>query len=513
MEEIKQGIIQSFTRFKEGNGGSIIKEEYELGAKAENVYIENPDGTTNDVQTVLFDLTPPQTYNLILETESEEDFVKPIKWSQITQWLQDGSINKNLKPGDCLVVRTTTTANNTSIKIPLFVIGVNNHNGQLVADKNKSHIDFMIPGLSKILHYINGERQESLSEDSPYGAESIMNYRNDGSFFGLDIYENLQETNYSDIINERILHLYQGLNYNYSSFLTKKQLILDGRTSIEESAKAFWGEIYWETIKENLVACHQYIEENDITNIEQIQDATIVEKINYLINSLRNAQALRIARYTIKLSTPAWLYLNKVKNVNLIKSPLLSGTKLALIIQRQALSLTISNDDLSVLNSFVLDACKAYVIEDEISSFYKWEAKYWGLTEYEIFGSAIFGNKYYSKGQVFQYPAFKTLSFRQKIVTSQLDSNTENLKKPFVTITQSDNSNYTLIGYDVYKDNDNALIESNEPLIAKEFPLANIDFVQGDNNDIEIEIGPDINLKYEAPFCFRLQAYDIITTE
>lgn len=526
------GLINSLQQF-EKDGNDYICKNYDLAVKAENVLLENPDGTSISLQNSLFQFSENQNYNLVAENDNVTP--KGIKWSQICNGLNNNTIEMILKPGDCLYLRPDE--NNEELFFPCYVIGINDHNGQDTQDLDKAHIDFMIPSMYQVIDYINQNLQDS-SNNNVFDKTSDNNKINDKQVFrGLDNSDNLSDNN-AMFYNSNLASLkayHELYNYNYeqgqpdvllgnyikknilklnddsSAFLQKKLLLLESNLDISTFYNFFSGL----NMEHNLIVLrevYEWIEEynrqqeaND--NIGQIIDLSksalkeadierITDNTNSDFNGLRtilngfislSSYALKILRYTTGFSSE-FLNNNVFCFLDNENSPLSTIIKASLALKIQGNSIMANSYPTSSIYNFILASAHYFykfnngllVSDEKIKNFsYKVKEFFWGLTEYEVFGDTILGNKPYSQGQCFQYPAFQKFIFKDKIIQKTDQTSLPKSYHDFATITLCTNNDTPFPAWVGY------------------------------NKEMPYPFCPtEISAKgtYDAPFCFRLQA-------
>lgn len=511
------GIVDSVQHYiKEDNTENFICYNYNLGVKAENVLLQNPDGTTINIQSSLFQATSPTEYNLV--AEDDETTAKGIKWSTICDSLDNNTVDQILKPGDCIYFYPESNDPTHDFEgdkhfFPCYVLGVNTHNGKIPEEISLPHIDFMIPSLYHLIYYLNNHLsltgEENLNTEQVFNIKPITDNLNqftanpfkDSIPTSTQAYKYLYSHAYDgthslgNCIVQDCLHLTEKKDY-----LARKLLLVETNGTLSGFYDFFGSKI--DTFLENLTSIYQSWQ-NDPTAFPGNALNTLVwpkadvetyidnnsdnENFKNCINALSTRNAIKIRRKTINLYNNTFLSSDCFKfsdNTNSTEHSIIDNT-LSLAIQRQAINITPLPALTKSLYKFIIGAAHyLYLVRtnqigsNEIEG-YAFDLKqyFWGLTEYEMFGHTVYGHSNFSAGQCFQYPLFENIKFKDKIIQAQLENGNEKFPD-FASMTLSANlDSYGIwIGYDK---------NSSTPMCPQEISAL---------------------AKYDAPFCFRLQA-------
>lgn len=514
------GIVDSVQHYiKEEETDDFICYNYDFGVKAENVLLQNPDGTTINIQSSLFQATSPTEYNLV--AEDDETTVKGIKWSTICDSLDNNTVDQILKPGDCIYFYPESNDPTQDFEgdkyfFPCYVLGVNTHNGKIPEEISLPHIDFMIPSLYHLIYYLNNHLsltgEENLNTEQVFNIEPIKDNLNQFTAhpFKDSIPTSTQAYNYlyshaydgthslGNCIVQDCLHL-----TGKEDYLARKLLLVETNGILSGFYNFFGSEV--NTFLENLTNIYQSWQNNSTVfpgndlNTLIWSEGHVETYINNLVNNTAIKSSFDIC--TAKLKMNHYLKIQR-KTINLDNNNFLSSdcfkfidndhptgksiitAALALAIQRKNVGIT-PEIDTKLLYKFIMGAAHyLYLVRthqitsQEIEGYaFNLRQYFWGLTEYEMFGHTVYGHPNFSAGQCFQYPLFENIKFKDKIVQAQLINGDENFPD-FASMTLSANlDSYGIwIGYDK---------NLSTPMCPQEISAL---------------------AKYDAPFCFRLQA-------
>lgn len=510
--------IKSLKRvISDGNNGKTL-EEYDFAVKAENVIVTTADGNETNVNNALMQLTEPTTF--VLDNEAENWYENNhISWEMICNSLENNTIQNYLKVGDEIDIQVGDEA------LPFFVLGINTYNGQPKDQLGKTHIDLGCPQMSKILPILETYRpnpSSPLKQYFPFGNVSdnnggIINNETYLTFFSKSNFKAMNNYYKATLIS----NILQIVDDDLKKFIQPKVLFLDKRLGIKDelftdltqlfpkNTSSLYSDLLdlYSKIPSTLPVPEEVSETitNEVTitlegETETTGTITTSEKkeINYPIegegswNNFYEAAKSFLGNH----ASAATALTMQMHSINLIKNFVLEATgiktwsEFILIVLRATVQLYGNSDGIIELMSRI---CTVMIQDYEITKYSNNYARifnsdvnnpsplFWGLTEYELFGSCILGDKKYSQGQSFQYPIFRNLLNKEKFVGANKEI------KDFATITPVDGSSNELVGCRTKEDDEGNL------LCARPVALPTYD-------------PTSTTYSYDTALCFRLQA-------
>lgn len=499
------------------NGNDKVLEDYDFAVKAENVIVTTSDGNEETVQDALLQFTEPTTFTLD-NSQTNWNVDNKISWQMICDSLENNTIQNYLKAGDEIDIQV---GNET---LPFFVLGVNTYNGQPKDQFGKSHIDLGCPQMSKILPILEAYRpnpSSRLIKYFPFGNVSdnngeIINNETYPTFFSKSNFKTMNNY-YKTILASNVLQLDSD---SFDHFVKPKVLFLDKRLGIKDELLDDLTQLFKRnnsSLYSDLLELYSKIP-SPLPRPEKISEtvtneATITlegettttgtittseeKEIDYPIEGegswndfyegaksflnahASNETALIMQRHSIGLT----------KNLVLEATGLKNWTKFALTIQRAVLNQYDIQDIIDLMSRICIAMIQDYkiakysndyvrIFNDDVTDPFP---LFWGITEYELFGSCILGDKKYSQGQNFQYPIFKNLLNKERFIGANKEI------KDFATITPVDGSTNELVGCRTKEDDKGNL------LCARPIALPTYDPTSTTYN-------------YDTALCFRLQA-------
>lgn len=503
------------------NGDNKALEEYDFAVKAENVIVTTSDGNEETVQDALLQFTEPTTFTLD-NSQTNWNVDNKISWQMICDSLENNTIQNYLKAGDEIDIQV---GNET---LPFFVLGVNTYNGQPKDQFGKSHIDLGCPQMSKVLAILKTYQptpSDPLNTYFPFGNVS----NNNGGIIDSIAYQtffeksNFRKVN-SDYYKNTLLQMILNIDNDNAAYVKPKILFLDRRFGISEDLlndlqSLFDKEQNLSSVYSDLVELYQKIPDNIPAPQEEeyekvIDSATIITDGETTTSvTIKMPDAKEVA-YPAKDGEPWHEFYNSAKNflqkhassrgtaltmlrysINLTKNLVLDATGIktwtapALAVQGAMIN---AYDEQEIID-FMSKICTAIVKKDNIiehsngyvqvfnSSKVNPFPLFWGLTEYELFGACVLGDKKYSQGQNFQYPIFKNLLVKEKFIGTNKEI------QNFATITPVDDSKDELAGCRTKQDTSGNLLCARPIQLPVYDPGAN-------------------KYTYDTALCFRLQA-------
>lgn len=466
------------------NGDNKALEEYDFAVKAENVIVTTSDGNEETVQDALLQFTEPTTFTLD-NSQTNWNVDNKISWQMICDSLENNTIQNYLKAGDEIDIQV---GNET---LPFFVLGVNTYNGQPKDQFGKSHIDLGCPQMSKILPILEAYRpnpSSRLIKYFPFGNVSdnngeIINNETYPTFFSKSNFKTMNNY-YKTILASNVLQLDSD---SFDHFVKPKVLFLDKRLGIKDELLDDLTQLFprGSSLYEDLVSLNEKIpnplpipEEGEDAFPEPAWSSFIEAAIEFLRVHADNRSAMAILQTTMKMRK------NKV-----LQESETAEARFSLTVQKA----TIGSYDRPKIAEFMSKICTVMIIDYKIAKYSNDYVRifnddvtdpfplFWGITEYELFGSCILGDKKYSQGQNFQYPIFKNLLNKERFIGANKEI------KDFATITPVDGSTNELVGCRTKEDDKGNL------LCARPIALPVYDPTSTTYN-------------YDTALCFRLQA-------
>lgn len=483
----------------------------DIGAEASNVYVRNGNGHTKTAQSLLLSQMPPTTYKYGQDIcDVNRKVFEPLTWNNIQKWLNEGRINDFLKEGDCIEVTTdiVTTPPGVApeyLKWHFYIIGIDRHNGQSreALSQELSHIDFCggsMTALSRRFHNVNSLPSTNFNfADAPSNNGGIANndkyygnYFIDSDLFTATVNKTIDKA-LAEVCNQDTIPFADKVLYLDARFLPRMNVLfqifavtVDGSVDIAATTEKvnaflinlaqFWENSFPDEEASNLdfvstykkVSTYWHSEDFQIFksilntmvtaqlflqySIGQIDDDFLTEMVKESQNKILidSDFALSWARLTVDL----------IKIPNPIESTF--DQDIEKIINNAS-----GNDNYSRIQNILMTlywmaryAHKRLLNSEEGTKFYYSinsekadryaERTVWGLTEKEIFGECTFSKPEYAQGQIFQYPIFNNMVYRQKITSDLLKTRDGDTVNPcMVTMTPVESSNTNVVGMDI----------------------------------------------------------------
>ena len=510
--------IKSLKRvISDGNNGKTL-EEYDFAVKAENVIVTTADGNETNVNNALMQLTEPTTF--VLDNNAQSWYENNhISWEMICDSLKNNTIQNYLKVGDEIDI---PIGNDETLSF--FVLGINTYNGQPKDQFGKTHIDLGCPQMSKILSILDAYRPDPsspLKQYFPFGNVSdnnggIINNETYLTFFSKSNFRAMNNYYKATLIS----NILQIVDDDLKKFIQPKVLFLDKRLGIKDELFTDLTQLFpnnTSSLYSDLLDLYSKIpsplpvpEEvsetitNEVTiTLEDETETTGTittseeKEINYPIegegswNNFYEAAKSFLGNH----ANSRTVMIMQQHSINLIKNFVLEATgikswgEFALAVQQATIYLYNAQKIIELMSNI----CTVMIQDYEITKYSNDYVRifnndvndpsplFWGLTEYELFGSCILGDKKYSQGQSFQYPIFRNLLNKEKFVGANKEI------KDFATITPVDGSSNELVGCRTKEDNEGNL------LCARPVALPTYD-------------PTSTTYSYDTALCFRLQA-------
>ena len=454
----KQDVITKLYRLENKEYGRWTEKK--IGAEASNVYVRTGQGGAIPAQSLLLNSTPPATYQYGQDLwDANNQVFEALTWDNIQKWLNEGRINDFLKEGDCIEVTTDIIEYGTQyLKWRFYVIGINRHNGQDMTNLSLDHIDFCGGSMDQLSKRFCDKNNFSRSNynfaDMPSnngGAEGGENSY--GNYFTDGLFSRLAETTSTQCLEEICKD-----NIN----IADKKMFLDARYRPKLDFMTVWGQNnaesliatladVWRSMQEGTPS--QGGEEEGLDPYYNIFYTRFTEEGGVLATYPANSGgALAALRCSIGQLTDDFL-----------KDAGVEDSSFALAFLRLSAGIGLPTpEEITAPSAFMNDTlkdcfykmCKT-AAKWQVGGIYSVTSKkanayaslpLWSLTEKEFFGECTFSNAEYAQGQIFQYPIFNNLSYRQK-VTQSLSRSIGGVCN-MVTLTPVENSNSLVAGMD-----------------------------------------------------------------
>lgn len=454
----KQDVITKLYRLENKEYGRWTEKK--IGAEAANVYVRTGQGGAIPAQSLLLNDTPPATYQYGQDLwDANNQVFEALTWDNIQKWLDEGRINDFLKEGDCIEVTTDIIEYGTQyLKWRFYVIGINRHNGQDVANLSLGHVDFCGGSMDQLSKRFCDKNNFSRSDynfaDTPSnngGVEGVENVY--GNYFADGLFSRSAETTPIQCLEEICKD-----NIN----IADKKMFLDARYRPKLDFMTVWGNNNVESLIATLASVWRSMQEGTSSQGGEEEGFDPYYNIFYTrfteeggvlaTYPADSGGALAALRCSIGQLTDDFL-----------KDAGVGDSAFALAFLRLSVGIGLPTpEEITAPSAFMNDTLKDCLYK-MCETAAKWQVggissvtskkanayaslPLWGLTEKEFFGECTFSNAEYAQGQIFQYPIFNNLSYRQK-VTQSLSRSIGGVCN-MVTLTPVENSNILVAGMD-----------------------------------------------------------------
>lgn len=264
---------------------------YPIGAEASNVWIRNGDRSRADLQSLLYKTLPSKIYDYgqTFWSDQEQGY-QELTWENIQSWVNEGTIDKYLKEGDCIVIKNPFQAVDFN-NLPdieklwyLWVIGINTHNGQDGA-LGRNHIDFCGGSFKSFYnHYYANASGVTVDNNLTFLQVTSNNGENDSpNFLGVSTIASMNSNNpiYGKEVLKQCLKLPEDMVATKKCYVEKKIPLIEQSEFLRSWQTAIGGNII-----EQLRSFNSYLKGIETNYNTAASTDTRIEKMMNSANNL-----------------------------------------------------------------------------------------------------------------------------------------------------------------------------------------------------------------------------------